>query len=162
MVYSSEVTKEHPLAKDFALNLNELIKSEGGKGIFPNYAVSISLDNVEKGKRKASPNSTMDIAIGVCSRESLPEIKNKKIVMCEFRFNYRNWKNISKSELENKVNYSRTLLQESFIGQIDNRCFFLFDKSIFEQVKNHLARLYNNRIKERIVLTEEQFKEMFF
>lgn len=35
MVYSLLVTMDHPLADEFALNFNEMIRADGGRGIFP-------------------------------------------------------------------------------------------------------------------------------
>ncbi len=111
MVYSFEVTDDHPLAKQFALNLNIMVKKDGGKGVFPTEAIAISLDEAERSKRRIISHKTMDAAIGVIARKTWPDLRNKRMVLCEFRFNYANWKNISKTELEEKVTNSH--FQES-------------------------------------------------
>jgi len=43
----------------------------------------------------------MDIANGVVKRGSIAKAKNKQILLCEFKFNYKNHRNISKSEIDN-------------------------------------------------------------
>ena len=82
--------------------------------------------------------------------------------MCEFRFNYKNWRNISKSELEDKVKNSKILLQRDYMGQIESKCFFIFDEKIYQQVKNYFGRIYMSKTKKRIVTTEKELLELLF
>lgn len=162
MVYSLLVTMDHPLADEFALNFNEMIRADGGRGIFPRDVMAISLDDVERFKRRDNPRSSMDSALGVVARETFPKLRHKRILMCEFRLNYKNWRNISKTELEKKVQNSKSLLHENYEGNIEPTCFFIFDKSIYQQVKNHFARIFHSRTKNRIVTTEEDFFSLIF
>lgn len=162
MVYSKEVTSDHPLSKQFALSLNEMVTTDGGEGLFPDEAIAISLDNAEHSRRGSSPVKTMDSAIGIAARQTFPELRNKRMVMCEFRFNYKNWKNIRSTELEEKIDQSRSLLQENYTGKIDPKCFFLFDERIVEQVRNLFFRIYPSKKNDRIVKTEKEFKQLIF
>lgn len=162
MVYNLDVTKDHPLADKFALDFNDMVKADGGRGVFPGETVAISLDNAERAKRKHAPESTMDSALGITSRGSLPRTRNKRMLMCEFRFKHKNWKNISKTELEEKVAYSKSLMQENYDGNIESKCFFIFDKSVYQQAKSYFSRAYSTRTGGRIVVTEEEFLELIF
>ncbi|MDD2244703.1 MAG: hypothetical protein VB079_00715 [Petrimonas sp.] len=162
MVYSFEVTIEHPLAEYFTLNLNQLVKSDGGKGVFPAECVAISIDNVERSIRRAEQISTVDIAIGVIARTTYPQLRNKRMLMCEFRFNYKNAENISKTALEDKISNSQRILRDKYEGLIDQKCYFLFDKKIISQAINRFSRIYNTRTTYRIATTEEEFNKIIF
>lgn len=162
MVYSKEVTSNHPLSMRFALSLNEMVIADGGKGLFPDEAIVISLDDVEHDRRSSSPVKTMDAAIGIAARQTLPALRNKRMIMCEFRFNYKNWKNLRSAELEAKIDHSKSLLQENYTGNIDPKCFFLFDEGIVEQVRNLFSRIYPSKRNVRIVKTEKEFKKLIF
>lgn len=162
MEYDVDVTNDHPLAGKFAFNFNNMVKADGGKGIFPENAIAISLDDAERAQGRAVLRRTMDSALGVVTRGTSDRTSNKRMLMCEFRFNYRNWKNISKTELEEKVENAKTLLRTDYTGSIEPKCFFIFNKNIYQQVKNHFARIYNSRTKNRVVSTEEIFRKLIF
>lgn len=162
MVYNLDVTKKHPLAEQFASNLNDMVKTDGGKGVFPDDVIAISLDNAERAERRTAPRKTMDSALGLVARRPPGRKVNEKMLMCEFRFNYKNWRNISKSELEDKVKNSKMLLQRNYTGQIESKCFFIFDEKIYEQAKNYFARIYMSKTKKRVVTTEREFQILFF
>lgn len=162
MVYDSDVTKAHPLAENFSSNFNDMIKADGGMGIFPNDTVAISLDAVERSKRRQEPKKTMDSALGVVSKENPGRKRNKRMLLCEFRFNSNNWRYIKTNELEEKIDHSKSLLMENYEGQIEPKCFFIFNKNIYQQVKNLFGRLYHGKKDIRIVVTEEEFKDFIF
>lgn len=151
----------HPYAETHAESLNVLVRKDGGLGGFPESTKAISLDKVEKSYRKACPHETMDVAVGVI-RAGTKDMKNKRMLLCEFRFNVQNWRNISKTVLENKVSYSKELLKAGFEGQIEQKCYFLFGEKIIEQVKNHFGRIYASQVKYRVVSTEQGFKDLLF
>lgn len=162
MVYNLEVTNNHPLANKFASSLNDMIIADGGKGVFPEYAIAISLDKAECADRRAVQLKTMDSALGVIARKFSGKKCYERMLMCEFRCNYKNWRNISITELEDKIENSRKLLQREYLGQIDTRCFFIFNKSVFEQVRNLFARKYISNTKHRVIITEEEFRNLIF
>lgn len=162
MVYDLDVTNNHPLANKFALNFNDLIKADGGKGVFPENAIAISLDMAEKAERRAKNLKTMDSAIGVIARRSSGKKCNERMLMCEFRCNYKNSENISKTELEEKIENSKSHLQWKYTGQIEPCCYFIFSERIIHQARSRFARIYNTRIKDREVVTEEGFRDLIF
>jgi len=162
MVYNIIVTTDHPFANKFALNLNELVKNDGGKGIFPEESVAISLDKVERSYKRAAPLKTMDVAIGVIARRTEPDLRNKRMLLCEFRFNYKNRENISKTELEKKITNSQSMLRDNYEGQIDQKCYFLFNSNIIQQMRYIFSRIYNTRTVYRIVSSEEDFMAAIF
>lgn len=162
MVYDLDVTNNHPLANKFALNFNDMIKDDGGKGVFPEKAVAISLDKAESAESRAKTLKTMDSAIGVIAKRSFGKKCNERMLMCEFRCNYKNWRNISITELEEKIENSKKLLQWEYIGQIDSRCFFIFNENIYEQVRHLFARKYISKTKNRVVITEDEFRDLIF
>lgn len=161
MEYNEEVTRDHPLA-NYINSLNSLVVSDGGRGIFANEAIAISLDEAEIALRKSSPSPTMDIALGVIKRGTSANPKSKKIVLCEFRFNYKKPKNIDGKNIKNKINYSKSLVQNGYFGSIHNKFYFLFDKKVVAQALHHIGRLFNNNLKDIKIITEEEFKNEFW
>ncbi len=157
MEYSNDVTLSHPLSKH-ARNLNELSRNDGGKGLFDNDAIAISLDDAEH-SRGVSPNMTMDIAIGTIRKGTADNPRNEKMTMCEFRFNFKSMKNISKTDLEEKIRHSRTLLQQDEYP-INETCYFLFSDNLINQARNAFNRLYHTRTKHRVVKTEAEMSEL--
>lgn len=161
MEYNLDVTTEHPLAT-FAQSLNSLIKSDGGKGIFNDDVVAISLDDVEKSFKKGIHNETMDVAVGVIRKGSSKNPKGKRMLLCEFRLNYKKPENISKTEIDNKIRNSKSMLQSGYIGNIHDKYFFLFSYKVVNQAKSYIARRMAGRIKDIEVITEQDFKEMLW
>jgi len=160
MEYNYELTLAHPLAKAYSKDINILIKEDGGQGRFVVDTIVISLDDAEKGSRKGDRSKTMDIALGVINRGTSKKPKNKRILLCEFRFNYKNVKNISATEIKNKIDYSKELLKTNYDSSIDMNTYFLFKKNIYQQARSELSRRMSGRNKNIIVTTEEGFKEL--
>lgn len=161
MEYNLAITLEHPYASTYAHLLNELIQKDGGSGLFPDEIKAISLDGIERSFKKDRPDPTMDVALGVADKRN-NAIVNKRMLLCEFRFNYKNPRNISKSDIEGKVNYSSALLKNNYEGQIDPKCYFLFSESVCQQAKYRFSRIYSGRTANRIVETERSFKDLLF
>lgn len=160
MEYNLDVTLEHPYSADFAHSFNDLVREDGGSGIFPYETVAISLDEVEKSFRKAHHAKTMDAALGVIKRGTVENPRNKRMLLCELRFNYKNPANISKGDIDGKVNYSKNLLTSFDMIGVEPKCYFLFNCQVVEQAKSFFSRIYVTRTQTRIVCTEEEFKNL--
>lgn len=160
MEYNNDVTLNHPLAKH-AKNLNDLSSKDGGKGLFDDGAMAISLDDAEHSRGANRTDKTMDVAIGTIRKGTAEWPRNKKMTMCEFRYNYQSMKNISKTDLENKIKHSRSLLQQyDYDGAIDETSYFLFADNLIKQARSRFNRIYNTRTENRAVKTEGEMSEL--
>lgn len=77
MEYNVDVTNDHPLAGKFAFNFNNMVKADGGKGIFPENAIAILLDDAERVQGRAVLLKTMDSALGVITRGTSGSTKDR-------------------------------------------------------------------------------------
>lgn len=161
MEYNLLATKLHPLAR-FTINLNTLIKEEGGKGVFDDNTVAISLDDAEKSKRKSSHNETMDIAVAVVKKGSSSKPKGEKVILCEFKLKCDNPSNVSMSEIENKIKHSKLLVQKDYLESIYDKYYFLFTGEKVNQARNYFSRRKSGLNKNVLVMTEQDFKELLF
>jgi len=160
MEYSNKITFEHPLSNTYSKDINILVKTDGGQGRFIPNTMVISLDDAEKGVGKSNRSKTMDIALGVINRGTSKNPKNKRILLCEFRFNYKNPKNISATEIKDKIDYSKKLVRKDYDGVIDSNMYFLFNVNIDAQARSIINRKMSGRVKNIIITTERGFKEL--
>ena len=163
--YSESYTREHRLANNTSClkNLNELSKADGGKGLFDPDGVVLSIDEAEKRACPSNPQKTVDMAMGIAEENSEGKERNRQMLLCEFRFNYKNPGNVSMSELEGKIKHSIELLSDGMDGvRIYPKVYFLFAKH--EQARSVFARRYEgSRLKDlRVVKSEEEFRRLFF
>ena len=119
--YCEETTKNHPVYKKYESccveYIADVIKKENKKksNLFENnkYTV-INVDSVEKElakKEKRGENRpTMDIAFGIISKQK----KDKNFLLVEFKLNVSNYKNISKTEIKDKVNGTKDIIDKGY------------------------------------------------
>ena len=136
--------------------ISEVITKEGGKtNSFKNEKI-INIDKVEITKAQSENrdlSKTVDIAF--CIKKT----KNINIVLVEFRFNYLNVNNLSKSDLDKKINYSKQLLSSDV--QIHDVFYFVFSPQIKNQAYSKLRRLYSNK-SSHIAININDLNEIFF
>lgn len=159
MEYNNQVTLNHPLAKHTD-SLNKLSRKDGGEGLFNEDVLAISLDNAEHARDAYNTEKTMDIAIGTIRRGTSSKPRNAQMIMCEFRFNFKSVRNIKRTDLENKIKHSHQLLQNGYLGTINETSYFLFPDNLINQAKSLFNRLYNTRTQNRVVLTESQMSDL--
>lgn len=156
--YCKETTKSHSLAKVHS-NCIELLsnvsKNEGAKSNPFGDEECLNMDTIEKKiaqKEKRNARKTMDISFGVADG------KNKRYVLCEYRLNYKNPNNLSKSELNAKLSNTKDLLGTEL--PIHNHFYFVFSNKI-EEAKYYLRRLYQNK-SNMVAFDLADFKKTFF
>ena len=140
MIYSKTVTINHPLAKkhsqSIVVPLSTLIEREGGgrKNLFEDDPI-LDIDALEvKNKRGVGDrHETMDFSMGLSSQQML---------LVEVKLRVSNPRNIRKSDLENKIKYSKSLLEQE--TPIAKEKAFLFNDKVVSIARGHLARLFNN------------------
>lgn len=153
--YCRETTLSHPLTATHpkaVIQLNTLLKREGsGKVPFADEIV-IDLDEAEVINKtgKSGRESTMDFCIGLSCRQML---------LVEAKLRVAKPTNLGRSELDNKVNYSKHLLGHEI--PIAKDTVVLFNNKVVEQAKRHLARLYSNKSQIQ-ALTIADFKNRYF
>jgi hypothetical protein len=156
--YCENTTTNHSLAKNNSNCLEEIFQitcNEGAKKNPFTTEIAINIDDVERylsKKEKRNSKKTMDMSFGAIKS------KTKCFILAEYRLNYTNPNNLSKSELDDKIKNTLDLL-----GNEINISTFLF---IFSpNVKNHanyiIRRLYSNR-PNYIALDISDFKSNYF
>lgn len=157
MIYCEHTTKNHPISLSHPSCLEELsnvIKNEGGNNSgCPTNCFVLNLDKLVK-NNNFSHMSSMDISFGIST-----ERINPKIVLVEFKYNLKSPKNITKNEIEDKINDSITLLSRE--PSINNEYYFVFPSKIKEQALRHFYSLFRKNTKYLITDTEELVKRYF-
>jgi len=157
--YCNETTKSHGLAKSYS-NCIELLsnvsENEGAKSNPFSDEECLNMDKVENilaRKEKRDARKTMDISFGVADG------KNKCYVLCEYRLNYNNPNNLSKSELDAKLSNTKNLLGTELT--IHKFYYFVFAHNIKQQAIHSLRRLYQNK-SNMVALELADLKDIFF
>jgi len=155
MKYCQETTKSHPLAisnSNCLQKINDIIKNEGGN-TFPFNAndIALNLDKVVIEKHLQNLCS-MDMTIGISQNNA------KKMLLIEFKLNYRVPKNISGKECKRKIQDSIKLLGQEIA--ISNTPIFIFKTNLLSQAKNILSRQLG--IPKVEVLGIEDFRTNYF
>lgn len=157
--YCLLTTQQHHLAKIYAQyveKINHVMLNEGEKRVAFTDEICINLDKIELSlaqKEKRCRRKTMDLCFGIIENNS------KQIVLCECRFNYQNANNLSKSELDTKISYSKELVGNEIT--IHHYFIFLFKAGIKQQAYSILRRLYSNKNIFK-VLDINEFKQEYF
>jgi hypothetical protein len=144
LTYCKETTENHQIAlkySDCIQKIDSVCIKDGAKRTCFTKEVCLNLDDYEvhNAKRNGTANQkTMDFCFGV----KTPNDK-KKIVLVELRLNYTNWRNISRKELDEKINHSKVILGQ--IPIILNHYYFVFSPPIKNQAHNYLRRMYSNK-----------------
>lgn len=157
MKYCKLTTCSHELAKKHPDCLQEIclfMKEEGGRGhLFTKKEVCINLDKVEIKRANADNEATMDMCVGVSSNG-----KSRSMLLIELRFRYKSPRNISETNIRNKIAHSKELVK----GTILPDYIFLFSKKCKNEARAHFNRIFNGRKVSCIIMDEEEFYNNFF
>ena len=158
MEYNKNYTISLSFAKECLRLINDLSKKDGGKGCFSEDMLVWAVDDIERLSHPHQLKDTVDVAIGV-SDDGKREV-NKRILLCEFKFNCKNVNNLTKKALEAKVLYTQNLFSPE---RIDSNVYFLFSDKQTQQARSLFERnLYSagNLKGKRIVKTEQEFAKL--
>lgn len=158
-LYSKEQTEKHVLSKQYVnclQNIKAIVISEGGKKSNFSDETAINLDCVEQSKsklQKRNANKTMDMVF------SFDNEKIIQMILTEFRLNYTNVNNLSKSELDAKISHSKNLLGHQ--PTIHNVYLFVFQTKLKQQATSVLRRLYSNKPTHKALDITDLYTEYF-
>lgn len=157
MKYCKETTCCHELAKAFPDCLQEIcicMKEEGGAGhLFQNRELCINLDKVEQKSAFADKKATMDFSVGISQNG-----QKQTMLLVELRFRYKSPRNISETNIRNKIIHSKELVK----GVIIPDYVFLFSKNSKNEARAHFNRLFSGKRISCIIMDEQEFYHHFF
>lgn len=157
--FCEHTTTQNKLAIKFKNCLNNIqshILKEGCKNKLFDKEQCLNLDEIEiclAKKERRSKNSTVDAVIGL-KKSSL-----RNILLCDFKFNVKNPRNIDKNDIDSKIYYSKQLFENS--EQFHNKIYLIFKKEIKNEARSRIRRLYLNK-SFVLAIDIEEFKEWHF
>ena len=139
VVFDNELVQNHHMAHSFLTTLSEIAVRdyEDTCGI-PDGISALDLDTYEA-HQKRQPGRTIDAAIGIAKlNQSNGKISNQRLLLVELRLGYKDQaRNCDFKEMKEKEDNSRLILSDS---NVDELCFFLFNKNTAPKVKSRLSR----------------------
>lgn len=157
--YDETVTKDTEVVRIYSQSLlpfNELCKKEGCKEKVSSTVLVAYMDLVAEKENPEKPPKSMDFMHGVRLR-SANDIRGQKLLLSECRFNYSNLRNLKKSELEEKIKNTKSLLGED-VSKIYSSVVFLFKESEVQQAVNLLYRFKPDL--SWIALTAKEYEKL--
>lgn len=157
--YCKDTTTHHQIAKKYKkciVDLDTFCKEEGAKKTPFSNEKCINLDMVENiiaQHDKRNSRKTMDAFFGIKLNHQ------KKVILCEFRLNYKNVNNLSKSELDAKLSNSINIVGQT--PMIDKTYLFVFNSNIKNQAYRRLRALYSNK-KSMKAIDLNELKSLYF
>ncbi|MDO5666110.1 MAG: hypothetical protein Q4G63_12775, partial [Bacteroidia bacterium] len=119
-------------------------------------------DLLERKMRVRDFKKTIDIAFGLKENTiKRKKTKTKKYLLCELRLNYKNPKNISKSEISEKFQHSREILFDIDIN-FHEKYILIFKKNIVAQAKNNIARVFMGNTSKFEILSPQNLWSNYF
>lgn len=97
----------------------------------------LDIDTFEKSIHGSSPDKTVDAVIGICTCTNDKRTTASRLLLVELRMNYKNPQNLSATEMNRKVIYTKELLGADIPVNAD--CYFIFDNNIIYQMKRWFA-----------------------
>lgn len=144
-------------------DVNQLIFKEGCTEKMPFFIHQeevLDMDCVEKqlakeeGQRKKL--KSMDSALVVVQESDATH----KIILVEFRFNYKKMSNLTKVELFEKMAGSTNALENTLI--IDDKYYFIFNANLKQQAINRFRRMVPSMPHNFIATDIHELKTLFF
>lgn len=161
--YDGNATKTSELyvEKTAVMTYSDLCKQEGGKTSTHSNEI-IHIDAIPASRRMSQPPATLDFLCGICKR-SKDENKTQKerdrhFLLGECRFNYKHPRNITKNDIVDKVNGTRSLLSRDS-SALFPKIVFLFPDTCVQEARSHLARL--NPKQDWLAITQKEFQSIF-
>lgn len=143
IVYDNDILRKHSLYPHCCNTLQNVSNRD-----YPNrYSFNpqiecLDIDPYEKKIHSGHPNNTMDAVIGICSCRNDRLKISPRLLLIELRMNYKNIRNLSVSEINEKVDYTKMLLGAEI--PLEKIHYFIYDRSISEQAK----RWFRSKVNE--------------
>lgn len=165
LIINNTYIHEHPLWANCCSTLQEIAKKDyPNKNYFSKLTAidALDLDLYEKSLHRSTMQCTGDAAIGIAKEKNADVLLHPACMLVELRMGYENGKNISLTEICEKVEHSKELLKQSYSSSIHNKYYFIFNESATQQAKYILGRETREfgRINDYNIVSVSEFESM--
>ena len=137
-IYNNAVVEGHSLYPVCGSTLNEVSNRDYPNSNYFNPGIKcLDMDTYESNLRKSQPDRTVDAVIGISTYENNREL-NPRLLLIELRIGYESVSNLSKTEMEGKVNYTKSLLGGE--KTIEKESLFIFSQRVASQAERWFDR----------------------
>lgn len=138
VVYNNEVVEQHPIARYCCSTLKEISLRDYPDFLFDERIKALDMDTFESSQKKAQLDRTVDAVVGISSYKHNRAFRGR-LLLIEFRTNYKNPRNLSLSEVQEKIQHSLGILQGDI--PIERQRFLVFAKGQIERARNEVSKL---------------------
>lgn len=139
IVYNNDFLKRHSLYRHCASTLNAVSERDyPNKNYFDAHIECLDMDTYEKKCCSGNAECTVDAVIGISKCDN-KVTSSHRLMLVELRMLYINAANLSKSELEQKVNHTKDLLGSELPIYKNN--VFVFTDNVAPQARSFMNRL---------------------
>lgn len=138
----------------------EAYYDDGDTPIFNDELLALDLDELERElaqfRANKKPNKSMDMGFVVGNETE------KAFVLVEIRFNFSQFRNVTKQDLDDKVISSTTCVENILNIQIYPKKYFLFAQGKVEEGRNRLNRMNPRCSPDYIACGVKDLYQLFF
>lgn len=138
-IYNNTVVERHSLFPACGSTLNEVSNRDYPNSNYFNPDIEcLDMDTYEKKVlRKSHADRTVDAVMGISTYENNRDL-NPRFLLIELRIGYESASNLSKTEMEGKVSYTKSLLGGE--KTIEKGSLFIFSQSVASQAERWFDR----------------------
>lgn len=139
IIFNNYVIRRHQLYN----RCHELIQNVSDRDYPNKYSFNLEIECLDidayvKGTHPEQSRSSVDAVIGICSCRNDRTQINERLLLLEFRMDYKNINNLSSTELIRKIEGTIDIL--GYDIKINDEYYFLFDNGVINQVKSWFNR----------------------
>lgn len=154
--------EHHPLFKEYGSSLHELAEKDyPGSGYFRYTRIpTIDLDGYERSLH-IMQDCTSDAVVGIADLNGL-SLRNKRLLLSEFRMGYRNVDNLDFLNIRRKYTHSCDILRGSdYEIKIDQHFALIFTRTVAPLAKNRINRLTRGSSQKEVANLDVYWPESF-
>ena len=138
-ISDNAVVEQHSLYRSCCSTLNEVSNRDYPNSNYFNPGIKcLDMDTYESDiLRKSQADHTVDAVIGISTYEN-NRVLNPRLLLIELRIGYKSDSNLSKTEMEKKVTYTKSLLGGE--KTIEKEILFIFNKKVVSQAERWFYR----------------------
>lgn len=138
IIFDNTVIQKSALYPIYAKTLQEISHRDyPNRYIFDTRINCLDIDTYEKTIHKSNANNTVDAVIGICTCTNDKRKTAPRLLLIELRMDYKSTRNLSATQMNKKVKYTKELLGADIL--LDKNNYFIFDKSVIYQMKRWFA-----------------------
>ena len=146
LIFDNDTVRKHRLYPRCGSTLHKVSKKDYDKDNFFDERIEcLDIDSYETsrcaGHSGMAEQPTADAAIGVRNHLGNGRFSNPKMMIVELRMDYETEKNLSGSNMSDKIKHTRELLGMDTI--MHGTCYFVFRDNVIQAVKNKFKDLKN-------------------